>query len=70
MMICLVVVWALVMISMIMFDGWIKSVAPVISGWPIIPVVILALTSLTVIWIATYTYSLYRKVVEDESDPA
>lgn len=63
-----VAVWAVIMIPMILFDGWIKSVLPVISWLPIIPVILLALSSLTIIWVSSYIYLLYRKVVADESE--
>lgn len=65
-----VVVWAVIMIPLILFDGWIKSVWPVINWLPTIPVVLLALSSLTIIWVSGYVYLLYRKVVADESAPA
>ena len=63
-------VWALVLIPFILFDGWIKSVAPAIDGVPIIPVIVLILSTLSIIWSAGYVYLLYRKVVEDDALPA
>jgi len=65
-----VLTWALVVIPLIIFDGWIKSVWPVINWLPIIPVAILILSSVSVIWMSSYIYLLYRRVIEDESDPA
>lgn len=62
--------WAAIMIPVILFDGWIKNIWPVIDWLPIIPVFLLALSSLTVVWVSSYIYLLYRKVVDDESDRA
>jgi len=66
----IVVVWAIIMIPLIMFDGWIKSVWPVITWLPLIPLALMVLGSLTVIWTSSYIYLLYRKVIADESAPA
>jgi hypothetical protein len=63
-----VLAWAIIMIPIILFDGWIKGVWPAIAWMPIIPVFLLGLGALTVIWVSSYIYLLYRKVVDDESD--
>lgn len=60
-------VWAIIGIPMVLFDGWIKSVWDVISWLPIIPFVILILGSLTTIWTSSYIYLLYREVVDHDS---
>lgn len=64
------VIWAVIMIPVILFDGWIKSVWPVIDWLPIVPVLLAALSALTVVWMAAYVYLLYRKVVDDGAAPA
>jgi len=66
----IVISWALIVIPLILFDGWLKSFIPAISWLPIIPIVILLLSPLTIIWAASYIYILYRKAVDDESSPA
>lgn len=64
------VVWAAVMIPMIMFDSWVKGIWTN-TGWvPLVPFTLLALGSLTAIWVSSYVYLLYRKVVDDGSAPA
>ena len=62
--------WALVLIPIIIIDGWLKSLIPAIEAAPIVPLAILLLSSLGVVWTASYTYLLYRKVVEDDALPA
>lgn len=64
------IVWAVVLIPIILFDAWLKSTWPAISWLPLIPVCFLAMASLSVLWIASYTYILYRKVVDDNAAPA
>lgn len=65
-----VVVWAIVMIPIILLDTWLKGIWPAITGLPIIPVTLLILSSLTIIWVSSYVYLLYRKVVADDAKPA
>lgn len=62
--------WVIVMIPVIIFDGWLKSILPSIQWIPIIPVVLLILSSVTVIWAASYIYLLYRRIVADDAAPA
>ena len=62
--------WVVVMIPVILLDTWIKSVWSAIEWLPIVPVVMLALSSLSVIWIASYIYLLYRRIVADDAAPA
>lgn len=65
----IVISWAIIMIPMILFDSWIKGVWSAIEWIPIVPIVLLVLTSITVIWISSYIYLLYRKVVADGANP-
>lgn len=62
--------WIVVLIPMILFDKWIKSLWSAIDWLPIVPSVLLVLVTATVIWLASYIYVLYRKVVEDDAQPA
>jgi hypothetical protein len=65
-----VVVWALVVIPINIFDSWLNHVWPATTWIPIVPVVLLALSTTTVIFVACYVYLLYRKVVADDAEPA
>lgn len=65
-----VVAWAIVMIPIILFDTWIKGIWSGIEWVPVIPVTLLVLSSVSVIWISSYVYLLYRKVVADDAEPA
>lgn len=64
------VAWALVMIPIIIFDTWLKSLLPATQWVPIVPVALLVMSSLTITFVASYVYVLYRKVVEDDAAPA
>lgn len=67
------VLWLLILIPIILADGWIKDVWAAnewVDALPIVPLSILFMSSLTVIFVATYIYMLYRKVVDDDAKPA
>lgn len=66
----LALLWLVTMVPLILFDAWIKGVFPKISSAPLVPVGLLLVSSMTIVWAATYVYVFYRKVVEDESAPA
>lgn len=66
----IVVSWAVVMIPIVIFDTWLKGTWPAIASFPTIPLALLAASSVTVVWAASYVYLLYRKVVDDDALPA
>lgn len=63
-------VWACSMIPIILLDTWLKSLLPAIEWLPVVPVALLVMTTLTVIWMASYIYLLYRRIVDDDAAPA
>lgn len=62
--------WVVVMIPVIIFDNAIKNWIEQIEWMPIVPVVMLFMVTLTLVWVPTYVYLLYRKVVDDDASPA
>jgi hypothetical protein len=68
--ISVVITWVVVMVPIILLDTWAKGVWENLQAIPVIPVCLLAMTSITVVWAAAYIYLLYRKVVADDADPA
>lgn len=70
MLLVVAVAWALIAIPVILFDGWLKSVWQAIAWMPIVPVLLLLLGSVTIVWVASYIYLLYRRIVEDDALPA
>jgi hypothetical protein len=65
-----IVTWVLVMIPIIIFDSWLKSILPIIQWLPLVPVSLLVMSSLSVVFVASYVYLLYRRIVEDDAAPA
>lgn len=63
-------IWVVVMIPVILFDGWIKSLFEQVYWLPIVPMALLLVGIATVMYACSYVYLLYRKMVEDESAPA
>lgn len=59
-------VWVLVMIPVIIIDMRIKELWTGTSWVPTIPITLLALSSITTIWVSSYVYLLYRKVVDND----
>lgn len=70
MVLLIVVTWLLILIPLIMGDAWLKETWPVINWLPIVPLSILIMSALTIVFAATYVYMLYRKVVDDDANPA
>jgi hypothetical protein len=62
--------WAVIVIPIILLDGWLKSVWQSIAWMPIVPVTMLIMGSATIVWMASYVYLLYRRIVEDDALPA
>ena len=65
-----IVGWAIVMVPVILLDAWLKGVWSQIEWLPIIPVAVVILSPLTVVWVSSYVYLLYRKFVDDDAKPA
>ncbi|MDB5165803.1 MAG: conserved rane protein of unknown function [Candidatus Saccharibacteria bacterium] len=65
-----VATWALVIIPIIIFDTWLKGILPALEWLPIVPAVLLAMSSLTIVVAAAYVYLFYRRIVEDDAAPA
>jgi len=66
----LAVLWAAVVIPAILVDGAIKSAIPGLGWLPIVPTMAMLMMVFSIIFMASYTYIFYRKVVEDDSAPA
>lgn len=65
-----IIAWTVIMIPVILFDSWIKSVLPAISWLPLVPTIVMVMSALTLIWTSSYVYVLYRRVVDDSASPA
>jgi len=66
----LAILWAVVMIPLILLDTWLTTVWPFIASIPVIPVLLVIMSSLSIVWVSSYVYLLYRKVVDDDAKPA
>lgn len=62
--------WIVIMIPVILFDGWIKSIFSQISWMPAVPIFMLIMSIITIVWVCVYIYLLYRKVVDDGTAPS
>ncbi|MCA9338318.1 hypothetical protein KC949_02060 [Candidatus Saccharibacteria bacterium] len=62
-----VVLWAVIMIPVILFDDWLKGFVPSLNWLPLVPFLIVAMAAFTIIFATTYIYMLYRRVMDAES---
>ena len=62
--------WIVIMIPVILFDGWIKFIFSQISWMPTVPIFMLIMSIITIVWVCVYIYLLYRKVVDDGTAPS
>jgi len=66
----IIVAWLIVMIPVILFDDWVKKLVPAINWLPLVPLTIVIMSSLSLIYISSYIYLLYRRIVDDDAAPA
>lgn len=62
--------WIAIILPSIVVDRWLKGALPAIEWFPLVPIIMAIVTAFTVVWSATYTFLLYRKVVDDDAAPA
>jgi len=60
----IILIWLLILAPVILIDSWLK-----LTWQPLVPIVVLLLTTVTLIWCAAYIYLLYRKLVDDPTPP-
>lgn len=70
MVLVVVVLWAVIMIPIILLDGVARDAWPFIEWIPLVPISMLVMGSLTLTFVASYIYLFYRKIVEDDAEPA
>jgi hypothetical protein len=63
-------IFSIVMVYVIMFDAWLKGLLPALEWLPLVPVTLAIVSSSTVVWMASYVYLLYRKVVDNDAASA
>lgn len=63
-------IWAVIMIPVILFDDWFKQTVGSLSWLPIVPIISMILSSVTMIFVSAYVYLLYRRIVDDDAGPA
>lgn len=62
--------WCIIMIPIILFDDWIKQLLPAIKWLPLVPLAVIIMGSLTIVFVTSYVYLLYRRIVDDDAAPA
>ena len=62
--------WLIVFVPLILLDTWLKSIWSPFEKVPLLPIIAAFTSAATVVWLASYVYLLYRKVVDDDAKPA
>jgi hypothetical protein len=62
--------WLLVFVPLILLDSWLKGIWNIFEKVPLLPIAAALASAATIVWLASYVYLLYRKVVEDDAKPA
>jgi hypothetical protein len=66
----IIVASTVVMIPIILIDTGLTHLWPAVGSIPIVPVALLLMSVISFVWAACYIYLLYRKVVDDDAEPA
>ncbi len=64
------IVWMLVIVPIIVFSSWLQTTWQQTAFIPIVPLALLVMSSASTVFVSSYIYLLYRKVVEDDATPA
>lgn len=58
------IMWIAILLPVIFLDDFIK-----VDWLPLVPLFVLILSTLTLLWVATYIYMLYRRLIDDQDPP-
>ncbi len=64
------VIWLIVMLPIVLISRWLSGMIQFLESLPVVPMAMTFAGSIIIVWSATYIYLLYRKVVEDDAQPA
>lgn len=62
--------WVIIMIPSILLVNWLGDQFSFVTTFPIVPAILMLLSSFTAIFVSSYVYLLYRKLVDDNASPA
>jgi hypothetical protein len=65
-----IIVWLVILVPIILFDAWIKQLLPAINWIPFVPLTIIIMSAISLVYISSYIYMLYRRIVDDDASPA
>lgn len=65
-----VLAWAIIMLPIILLASWLQSSYEQLAWIPIVPVSLAFVAAASTVFMSTYIYILYRKVVDDDARPA
>ncbi len=66
----IILTWVIIMIPLILLDSWAKTAWPAIQDIPFMPFAAAFMSAYTAVWMASYIYLLYRRIIDDDARPA
>jgi len=61
----MIIIWIAILVPIVILDNAVQ-----IAWLPLVSIFTLILTTVTLIWVASYIYVLYRHIIEDDTPPA
>lgn len=61
----MVIMWLALLLPIIWLDDFLK-----IDWLPLVPLMVLTLSTVTLTWVASYIYTMYRKLIDDNAPPS
>ena len=66
MMIVLALLWVVIMLPITYLDLWMKEEMGWLVGWPIVPFFLQIMTAFSIVFVTSYLYLFYRRMLENE----
>lgn len=64
---CGVIVWLVLLLPVVLLDAWAKSHWEWLRAWPIVPYMTMLLVAVSAVWMSSYVYMLYRRIVDSDA---
>jgi len=70
MLLVVALLWVVILVPIVLAASWLQTTWQQIAAVPIVPLALLIMSTASSVFVASYVYLLYRKVVEDDALPA
>lgn len=63
-----VIMWGIITIGAVLLDRYLRDTFTALAGFSVVPYIVAVVSAVSVIWFASYTYLLYRKIIENDTE--